>query len=478
MEARDKLLAVYNPHMQSQQLLLLEQRLRQALVVRGSDAELHAELGRVLAAQLRFRSAVSQFELALGFRPADARILADLGRSLLALYRVDEILPWYERAIAAAPDDAEILAMLGGTLFGLGRHESAQQALEKAVALAPQTARTYAALADVRPLTGGEIDQLKSLLATAGRDEAAAIHFTLAKAAAENGDHDQSFGHQQQANRLMRQGFRYDEAGTLGSLEALKSVFSPALMAAQSGHGERSEVPVFVVGLPRSGSTLVEQVLASHPQVAGIGEDRAFTNQVVAIGKPYPAMVPDLSRRDLKHLGAAYVAAIRPASPTAARIVNKMPVNFLFAGLIHLVLPRARIIHVVRNAVDTCLSCFAMPFGPAAYPYLCDFAEMGRYYRAYRDLMAHWTAVLPPGVMIEVRYEDLIADLEPGARRMIAHLGLEWDPACLSFHHNPRAVWTASAVQVRQPLFNHRRWRPEANDLEPLLTGLGPYASA
>jgi len=465
-----------NHNDRGRQLAALEQRLRQALVLRGQDGGLHAELGRVLEAQLRHRPAAAQFEQALKLNPADARVLSDLARTLLGLHRVEEALPWFEQAVAKAPGSAELHAMLGGLLHGLGRTQEAIAALERALALAPQSARYYASLAEMRPLAEAEAAALEALLRTVSRrEEAAEIHFTLGRYHESNGAPENAFKHQLLANRLQRQGFVYDEAAMLGQIEALKRVFTKEWMPARADCGDPSDLPVFVVGMPRSGTTLVEQILASHPEAAGIGEDRAFGNLVLAEGLPYPAGVPELSRKQLKHIGAGYVEAVRPAG--ARRVVDKMPVNFLFAGLIHLVLPQARIIHVVRNAVDTCLSCFALKLGPA-YPYVYDFGELGRYYRAYRGLMAHWQSLLPEDVLIEVQYENLVARPEAEARRLIEHIGLGWNASCLDFHNNRRAVFTASAAQVRQPLYRRERWHPDAASLAPLREALGPYAGA
>jgi len=198
----------------------------------------------------------------------------------------------------------------------------------------------------------------------------------------------------------------------------------------------------------------VEQILASHPGVYGAGE-RPFLPDLInagAAGADFPANVAGLAAATLRRLGANYVAKLSALAPEAAHITDKLPGNFLHLGLIRLILPRARIVHVRRRALDTCFSCFTKLFdGNVHYTY--DLGELGRYYRAYEALMAHWRAVLPDGAMVEVDYEALIADFEPQTRRLLAACGLDWDARCRDFHQTRRTVRTASTFQVRQPLY-------------------------
>jgi hypothetical protein len=237
-------------------------------------------------------------------------------------------------------------------------------------------------------------------------------------------------------------------------------------------------VPLFILGMPRSGTTLVEQILASHSEVFGAGELRTFERSVGGLDGPdgapasFPEGVASLSAEQFRRLGAIYVEGVAPMA-SAQRITDKMPLNFLFIGLIHLALPNARIIHTRRDPVDTCLSCFSTLFtGEHRVAY--ELGELGRYYRAYERLMAHWRGVLPMGVMLEVTYEDLVADFDREARRIVAHCGLEWEDACFDFHLTRRPVRTASAAQVRQPIYKSSvgRWRPYKHLLRPLLEAL------
>ena len=229
----------------------------------------------------------------------------------------------------------------------------------------------------------------------------------------------------------------------------------------------------------RSGTTLVEQVLASHAAVFGAGERRELPEAVTRLGArlgalPFPESIWTIPNTELRQIGTTYASALHSLAPEASRIVDKMPLNFAYCGLIHLILPNARIIHVVRDPVDTCLSCFSKLFS-GEQPFAYDLAELGRFYRPYQKLMAHWRAVLPPSALLEVRYERVVDDLATEARRIVAHCGLDWDESYLEFHKTTRPVHTASVTQVRQPIYRSSigRWRPDAALLQPLLAALG-----
>ena len=281
-------------------------------------------------------------------------------------------------------------------------------------------------------------------------------------------------------NATKRAQTEYSEVATLDAMDSIRHVFTAELLAARRGLGDPSPVPVFIVGMPRSGTTLVEQTLASHNAVFGAGERPEMTLLVgrLTAGRPQTTTVSEvfwaMPNEAFRRLGADYVGALQPFAPGAARITDKMPANFLYLGLIRLILPNARIIHVMRDPVDTCLSCFSKLF-TEGHAYSYDLAELGRYYRAYRRLMDYWRSVLPPNAVLQVQYEALVEDFEPQARRMVAYCGLDWDPACLEFYKTPRPVHTASMTQVRQPIYRSSvgRWRPDAALLRPLLEALG-----
>jgi hypothetical protein len=235
--------------------------------------------------------------------------------------------------------------------------------------------------------------------------------------------------------------------------------------------------------MPRSGTTLVEQILASHSLVTGAGELKDLSHTASSVKAkdgtlvPFPEFMPMLSPVELRRVGELYAAKLGRRAPGAERITDKMPSNFYFLGLIHLALPGAKIIHTSRSAVDTCVSCFSKLFaGEQSQTY--DLGELGRYYRAYHGLMAHWREVLPEGAFLDVQYEDVVADIETQARRILDFCGLAWEPKVLEFHRNERPVRTASSSQVRKPIYGTSvaRWRNYEKYLGPLLTELGPLA--
>jgi len=457
----------------------------QALALKPGQAEVHFKLGNALSALERRREAAAQFERVLALEPGHAEAHNDLGNALVALDRSAEAIAHYEKALELKPDSAGAYANLGYLLMELGRVEEARQATEKAVALAPRKPTLYRQLAMTRRFAAGDpilaaMEELAKEPAAFGQEERIELHFALAKALADIGRHEDSFRHLVAGNALKRQLVVYDEAQTLALFERVRTSFTPELMRGKAGLGNPSLLPVFVIGMPRSGTTLAEQILASHPKAFGAGE-LLFFRDAVPRGRwpggadtPYPEAAAAMSGEELGRVALHYLTLTSALAPAAERIVDKQPMNFLFAGLIHLALPNARIVHMRRDPVDNCFSCFSQLFaGHQLYAY--DLGEIGRYYRAYAKLMEHWQAVLPPGVMLEVQYEALVDDFERQARRIVEHAGLDWDDACLAFYKTARRVRTASAVQVRQPIYRSAigRARPYGELLRPLREALG-----
>jgi tetratricopeptide (TPR) repeat protein len=449
-----------------------------------ATAEARNALGEILAALGRHDEAVAQYEQALAIDPGNTSAHFNLSLALEFLGRVEDATLHCREAIAAAPNHANAHNNLGRLLQQQGESEAAQRAVEKAIALAPGNPASYRNLTELRKFNAGDpyleamAAMLPGIAARPLRDQME-LHFALGKALADTGDLERSLRHLIAGNALLRRQIDYDEAATLRLFDRIRAVFTAEFIAARRGLGAPTSVPVFIVGMPRSGTTLVEQILASHGQVFGAGELGDFGAEIarlgLAPGPEYPEIVQSFAAPQFRALGARYFAAIRARARQAERIIDKLPANFRDLGLIALALPNARIIHVRRDAIDTCLSCFATIFA-ANLPYTYDLAELGRYYRAYASLMDHWRAVLPAGTMIDVDYEALVADCEGEARRLVAHCGLPWSAACLDFHRSKRLVRTASAGQVRQPIYRSSigRWRASAHLLRPLLDGLGP----
>lgn len=437
----------------------------------------------------RFDEATAAYHRALALNPESAGIYCNLASALIGAGRAKDALVQIETALRLEPSSAVAHKLLGFALEVLGPLEDAVRAFEKALQLGGADAEVHRHLADLRPFTADDprlaaLEEMAGLAATLGSDDQISLHFALGKAYSDLSQYERSFHHWCEGNALKRAQLAYDENHNLGLFERIRASFTSELMERNAGGGYPSDVPVFVIGMPRSGTTLVEQILASHSRVYGAGEIQAFHHAIEQfrsrndIASEFPEMVAALSPEALRGLGADYAAlaaaAAGPGASRVDRIVNKLPGNFLFAGLIRLTLPNAPIIHVRRDPLDTCLSCFSLLFSYDDLSFTYDLGELGRYYRAYATLIEHWHNVLPPGGMLDVRYEDLVADLEGQARAIVDYCGLPWDGACLSFHDNPRPVRTSSLLQVRQPIYRTSvgRWRSYERFLEPLTAAL------
>ena len=311
-----------------------------------------------------------------------------------------------------------------------------------------------------------------------------AMRFAIGKYCDDVGDFKGAFQSYERANELHKMAATsYDRDARAQLVDDLMRVYTREAISNVGPLASDSMKPIFVVGMPRSGTTLIEQIIASHPLVHGAGELGELNEVVLTVRGPdgdtipYPEFVPALDAAALKQIGARYVASVRKLMPegTQARyLTDKMPSNYYFAGLIHLALPNARIVHTVRDPVDTCISCFSKLFS-AEQNHTYDLGELGRYHKRYQRLMDHWRGVLPAGRILDVRCEDVVADLEGEAQRIIAYCGLPWDKRCLSFHETNRPIRTASATQVRRPIYSSAvgRWRVYEQQIGPLLTALG-----
>ena len=457
---------------------------RRAVEIKPDYAEAHYSLGNALGVGGRPDEAVASYRRAIDIRPNYAEAHNHLGSALRDARRFDEAVGYYRQAIAIKPDHAEAHCNLGIALKVLGRIDEARQAIEKSIELAPARIESYASLAEAKRFRDGDphlaaMKELARNMASLSGEEQIRLHFALGKIFADLDEQEQSFRHLLEGNALKRRQIVYDEAAVLWGFDRIRGVFTRELMRDKQGRGHPSPVPVFILGMPRSGTTLVEQILASHPSVYGAGELTELVDIVAGLGGPrgvfanFPENVRAMSKVQLRDLGTRYLERVSALAPAASRITDKMPANFRFAGLIHLALPNARIIHTRRDPIDTCLSCFSLLFS-GDQPHTYDLGELGRYYRAYAALMEHWCGVLPQGVMIDVQYEELVTDFERQARRIVAHCGLDWDAACLDFHKTHRPVPTASAVQVRQPIYRTSigRWQSCGDMLGPLLAAL------
>ena len=434
--------------------------------------------------------AVESYDRALAIDPAQIEAHNVRAIALTSLNRPLDALAGYDAALALNPDFADALGNKGMLLAELGQMDQARAALERAIDLEPAKVRAYYNLTLCRKMVAGEprvraLEGLAADIEAYSADDQIYLHYALAKAYADAGEPASSFEHLARGADLKRGQVAYDEAEAIGALDRMRLAFPQARMAALAEAGGPTNAPsfptpVFIVGMPRSGSTLIEQILASHPAVFAAGESDLWVRTVAGLSPPARALLvdPDAMGPDaaqaFRDIGQAYGGMLGRVAPNAARVTDKALENFSQIGPIHLALPNAKIIHTRRDPVDTGLSCFQKLFG-GDLPYSYDLGELGRYWRAYDRLMTHWRAVLPPGVMLEVDYEDTTADLEGQARRVIAHCGLDWDDRCLDFHNTTRWVHTASAAQVREPVYRSSvgKWRAYEPYLAPLIEALG-----
>lgn len=452
--------------------------LERALVLQPGNPDIHNNLGVAVLAQGNLAGAIGHYERALAIRPDHANAHANLGTALAEQGRNDEARRHLEQALALSPNHVEAHNSLGNIDKHEGRFAEAMAHFDRAIAIRPEYGQAYLNRSEIKSFARQDPD-IASMEAVVHRRDLPAVkalnlHFALAKALEDCGEYAGAFEHMRQANMLKRSLVEYDEAEALEFFRQTTEAFDSELFERLQGAGDPSVTPIFVLGMPRSGSSLIEQILASHPLIYGAGELGEFEATVRSV-MTYPKDVAALDGAMLRRIGAEYISKLPAAPAGKTRIVDKLPGNSLYVGLIRLALPNARIIHTMRDPIDTCLSCYSKLF-TFGHHYTYDLRELGRFYRAYRDLMAHWRSVLPADAMLDVSYEQVVGDLEGQARRMIEYCGLPWDDGCVSFHKNRRAVKTASSVQVRKPLFRSsvEKWRRYEDGLGPMIVELRP----
>jgi tetratricopeptide (TPR) repeat protein len=499
--------------------------LERALYLQPNYPEALCNLGLVRLKQERADEASALLRRSLQLRPGYPEALVGLARALHEQDQFAEAEAMLMQAVENAPDKGDAWCQLGSVRMEMGEPAKAEAAYTRALEIDPNMADALTGLGNLR-LEEGKIDDSVVLLQRAigidadnlgarfhltqarkvkpgdenlavleakandvavlsglGEDKRISLHYALGKAYDDIKDYDRAFPHFLEGARLKRAKLHYDANADAARIDRLIASVDRGFIERLHGGGDPSDLPVFVLGMPRSGTTLTEQIIASHPEVQGAGELRDFMEvvQQPSVAGPflaYPDNLAGLTSDTLARWGADYVARQRARDAKARRVTDKMPANYLALGLIPLILPNARIVHVKRNPVDTCVSCFTRLFNKhqdATY----DLYELGRHYANYARLMNHWRQMLPPSSFMEVQYEDIVADQEAQARRLIDWVGLEWNEACLEFHKTKRNIRTASVTQVRQPIYTSsvERWRNYEKYLGPLLEGLGEFAS-
>lgn len=481
------------------------QAYRVAIDLNSKDASFFNNLANAYLMEGAPADAIACYESAIFLNPLHAEAYNNLGNACRAIHDLDKAVSCYEKAIALNPQYAEAVFNLGNVHFTQGKLKQAMRCFERclelqsndamaccnlgivhqqlgdlkravvcyrqAMRLDPAYAETYRHWASCKKAGNEDADTLKKIeqLLAEGKfadDQLAELHFALGKIYDDLSDYSKAFGHYQTANLIEKRGYSFDRQGHASLVSEMIHCYSAEKLAAVGTMGNTSSLPVLIVGMMRSGTTLVEQILSSHPAVAGGDELSFWGDQQRKIG-----VCPALMEGLIQSVSGQYLELLQSFSGTTLRATDKLPANYQRLGLIHAVFPKARIIHCKRNPVDTCLSIYFLKFD-AAHSYAYDLEDLAFYYREYQRLMAHWRSVLPPEIFMEVDYEELVENQEMVSRRLVDFCGLEWDERCLEFYKNERSVKTASNWQVRQPMYrgSKNRWRNYSPYIGPLLS--------
>ncbi|MEI9420566.1 sulfotransferase [Mesorhizobium sp. Cs1299R1N1] len=446
----------------------------------------HLSLGETYLKVSEFTPAIRHLQHALDLKPDLVEALCALGDAYNAFDKGEMALPLFEKALRVDRDHPLARLGLPRALASLGRMDEAAVHLKEAIERRIAVPAAHNALARTRkfaeepPELGAILKELQD--PGHGPEGAAALHHAAGKVLNDLRRYKEAMDHFKKGNQAG--GHAFDLQSYRRWIDGMIETFTPELVASRAAYGNPSEAPVFVVGMPRSGTTLTEQICASHPNVHGAGElsklrriasglgvvDHSNAN----LGQSIAMITPDLTRT----LAEEHLAYLRERAPDSLRIVDKMPHNFEMIGLVGLLFPKARIIHCRRDAIDNCISCFVLQFN-RAHSYSADLETLGLYYREYDRLMRHWDNVFP-GRIFENRYETLIENQEEQSRRLIDYLGLPWDDACLRFFDRGGSVNTYSNWQVRQPIYTSsvKRWKNYESEIQPLIEALGDLAEA
>jgi tetratricopeptide (TPR) repeat protein len=457
---------------------------RRAVGLAPQLAEGHRLLSELLEAAAEFNEAAECSRRAAACSPDTVAGKADFVRACVLQGDIEEAEIRLREAIALYPNSAELHKALGDVLAKRGRFDEAIGACDRALDANPLYSPAHLAAMRVRKCTEADRPRLMRILSSLREtsiDDANRLflHFAAGKLFDDLSEYREAMRHFDMANSIRRRNARFDRQGLAETVERLIDRYTVAFFIANRGFGLVDETPLLIVGMPRSGTTLLEQIVSSHPAVAA-GEELFFwSSRANSRGiAEATALSPDAGRA----AAADYISLLRRIGPSAARVTDKQTFNFQQLGLIHLVLPKARIVHCRRHPVDTCLSMYFTYF-KGRMPFVSDKANLAFAYRQYARIMDHWRTVLPPDRFLEIDYEKLVGDREGVTRQLIAFCGLDWHDACLQPERNERAVTTASLWQARQPIFassveRWRRYEPWLGELRSLLPAADAAASS
>jgi len=458
---------------------LLKHALKQSAhmpLIRRGMAQAHLEAGDLAESEAAIRHS-------LLIDASSSASWVQLGSVLAHTMRQTAALDAYDQALRIDPNQIRVILSRGHVLKTLGRRAEAEAAYLRCLELQPDFGEAYYSLADLKNylFSDAEVSAMQKVLqgSQASGNAEAQVNFALGRAFEQRKLYSQAFARYAAGNVARRRSAPFDAAAFEQKCRRVAAIFNAEFFRSRGASGIADAAPIFVVGLPRSGSTLVEQVLASHSCVEGTMELPHILRFVRELdhhkggSDAYPESVSGLSVDRLIHLGTRFIDETHIYRSGRPRFIDKMPNNFSHIGLIHLILPKATIIDVRRHPMDTCFSAYKQHFAQGQ-SFTYDLEDLGRYYRSYLELMDHWDRVLP-GKVFHLAYEDLVRDTEPSIRKLLAHCGLEFEPACLRFHETQRSVRTASSEQVRVPIYDSSigHWKHFESELEPLRRSLG-----
>lgn len=450
-----------------------EQEFRHAIKIKANCPGAHLSLGVLLRAKGEFAASGLALRTAVKQNPRDPQALVDLGATLGLLGDLAGAKECLEKAQRLKPQHADALCGLGRLARDEGRFEEAERLYRTALNIEPLKVDALASIAALRRMTSADTDWIqgveKALASGMQPLEEAKLRFATGKYFDDLGKYPRAFTEYKRGNELYKLvAMPYNRSARTAFVDDMLRVYSQECLARPSEGASESRTPVFIVGMPRSGTSLMEQIIASHPKAAAAGEVDFWNS---AVHRKYVSLrsePPDA--RLSKKLTDSYLSVLTRNSGQALRVVDKAPFNSDLLGLIHRVLPNARIIYMRRDPIDTCLSCYFQDFASVA-PFTLELSDLAHYCREHHRVMSHWRSALPAGTLLEVPYAELVADQETWSRRAIEFIGLEWDPRCLEFHRTERPVLTASSWQVRQRVYTSsvERWKNYEKFIGPLL---------
>jgi len=451
-----------------------------ALAIEPKNTEWLLQKGSCLVKLGRMKELTTLVERLSSHEMKTAYQCSTFGMLLTLLGQREESVVHFQKAAALEPDEATHYYNIGCVQRTLGDFESAEQNFDHAIRLNPTNYESYKVRSDLRTQTpaNNHVEFLEKLLDSDIDEKKAKVHicYALAKEHEDLGEFERSFHYLKTGSDIRRRYMQYNAQRDLDTFASIQETFDADLFKDANESDSNAEA-IFILGLPRTGTTLVERILSSHSDVFAAGELNNFALQMTNLVKgegtsekiDRDELIALSTKLDFKKLGEAYIKSTRPLAGHTARFIDKMPLNYLYVGLIHLALPNSKIIRLQRDPMDTCYAIYKQLFF-GAYPFSYDLEELGRFYVAYHRLMDHWQSVLP-GIIHTVRYEELVDDIERQSRDLLEFCGLDWQPQCLNFHENIEASTTASTVQVRQPVYQSSvgKWRNYEKQLQPVV---------